>query len=339
MIELDDLSQLYALDRDHLLVRAGQVSERWPLAQAAFTAFSAQHDLAQFRISNQDTVTTLSIVLILPPELVGIGRAVRSLCHQSAGLPLRLNLVLWDPDLHPGHISAPALWLSAVPPATLHQFSELNTFAPLLDLSPFISADQHPAQVFLFLLALLDQWSPEPALATAATASLDQLSALMATWTPGIPTAQNQAKQLAIQLHERLPFFWGAGPLAAIAEDWRLRRLWYAEAMAWAAPTDELVRIQVMARLPRYWFNIVTFVHLTSRLPNYSLISAEAKLDRLFTIRRLSSLRVTTPDELTLAGALWYYLELGEWLALYAAALYNVEPAERVPLQFLQDGI
>jgi hypothetical protein len=33
-----------------------------------------------------------------------------------------------------------------------------------------------------------------------------------------------------------------------------------------------------------------------------------------------------------------HLLELGEWLALYAAALYNVDPADRVPLQILFGG-
>ncbi len=338
MIELDDLTQLYALDRDQLLVRAAQVSERWSMAQAALTTFSTSQDRAHFQSANLDPTAPLSIVLVLPPELIAIGRAVRSLYHQLAGWTLRLNLVLWDSELHPAQIPMPVLWIVAVPAATRNQLRLLEAVSPRLDISPFISADQHPAQVFLFLLALLDQCLAETALATATATQLDMIAPRLATWTPLSPTAQNQAKQLAIQLHERLPFFWGAGPLAAIAEDWCLRRLWYAESIAWAAATEELTRIQVMARLPRYWFNIVTFVHLAPSLPNHSLTSAETKLDHLFTIRRLSSLRVTTPDELTLAGALWYWLELGEWVALYAAALYNVEPAERVPLQFLQDG-
>lgn len=339
MTELDDLTQLYALDRNHLLVRAAQVSERWSMAQAALATLFTRLDWLQFQSLKFATTDHLSIVLLLPLELSGIGRAVRSLYHQASPSTVRLNLVLWDAELRPEQIPPPVLWLSGLSPVALSQLGAPTTASPRLDISPFISADQHPAQVFLFLLALLDQCLPPVALSIDAATNLALITSQLANWVPAVPTAQNPAKQLAIQLHERLPFFWGAGPLAAIAEDWRLRRLWYAEAMAWAASTEELTRIHIMARLPRYWFNIVTFVHLAPSLPNHSLISLETKLDRLFTIRRLSSLRVTTPEELTLAGTLWYWLELGEWVALYAAALYNVEPAERVPLQFLHDTI
>ena len=330
MLDLDDFNELQTFDQAGLLVRAGQVDQRWPAAQRALANLAATTDLAHCAA----TAVGLPLVLVVPPELMGIGRTVHALLPPKAAF----HLVQWEVDVNLSPLYTPGLLISAVPTITLQSITPDIAAVSLIDLSQFVSADQHPVQVLLFLLALLERLNPT----LTAPLNLPQMQQpMLANCIPDVPVATNPAKQLALQIFERLPFFWATGALVGVADDWRLRLLWYAECMAWSASTAELVRLQAMARLPRYWFNIVTFVHLTNvhltKVTVHSLTPLEAKLDRLLTIRRLRSVRVSTPADSEAVGAVWHLLELGEWLALYTAALYNVEPTERVPLQFLGD--
>jgi hypothetical protein len=55
------------------------------------------------------------------------------------------------------------------------------------------------------------------------------------------------------------------------------------------------------------------------------------------TRRRVAAVQAPAPAGLSDLEHVLYLLELGEWIALYAAALYNVDPSQRVPLQILFD--
>lgn len=333
MIDLDDLQQLHQLDRNQLFARAAQLDQRWPTVQAALTSLADTY--APAKLAPLDAARTL--LLALPTELHGIGMALARLTPPA----LSGGLWLWDQHQHVPNIQTPTILLSALSAASPINFNvpevkPANHATTFVDLAPFISADHHPAHIFLLLLALIERLLPsnQPLLPPQP-----QPSPALMTCTPAVPVAQNPAKQAALQLYERLPFFWGVDALAGVAADWRLRMLWYAETMAWSASLAEVTRLHVMARLPRYWFNIVTFVHLTApTTPALSPALAD-QLARLLTIRRLQTLALAAPASLSLVEAVWYLLEFGEWLALYTAALYNVDPMDRVPLQFLDNAI
>jgi hypothetical protein len=200
-----------------------------------------------------------------------------------------------------------------------------------VDLAPYVAADHHPAQALLVLIGLLaaatGQWPP-PVVAPA-TALLDRCR-------PETLSAENPAKQLALKLHDRIPCFWGAGLATAVAADWAMRYLWYAEALAWSAGEAELSRLLVMARLPRYWPNAAAFVRLAPASTGGSADLAE-QVETILARRRFVTL-AAPPAALPASSGLDHvlaWLELGEWLALYAAALYNVTAAARVPLELL----
>ncbi len=326
MIDLDDFTELQQFDRGHLFARAAQLDQRMAAAQTALAALTASAALTKLL----QTATPAAIVLALPTELHGIGLALCTLFRQSP----TAGIWLWDQQQRFPSTNGPTILLSALPELAWPASNPAAQLTSLLDLTAFISADHHPAQVFLCLLALLEQlWQRDKPLLPIQPNPPAELAACQLD----VPVAQNPAKQRALQLYERLPFFWGVDALVGVAADWQMRLLWYAETMAWSASLAELARLHVMARLPRYWFNIVTFVQLaeprTAQEPSVLL----SQLARLFALRRLPTLAITAPAELSPTEAVWYLLEFGEWLALYTAALYNVDPKDRVPLQFLDN--
>lgn len=326
MIDLDDFTELHQFDRSHLFTRAAQVDQRWAAAQTSLAALTASSDLAKL---SQTTMPT-AIVLALPAELHGIGLALCTLFRQSP----TAGLWLWDPQQRFPSTNGPTILLSAVPSLSWPASTPTAQRTSLLDLTSFISADHHPAQVFLCLLGLVEQlWQSNEPLLPLHPAPPAELAACK----PDVPVAHNPAKQIALQLYERLPCFWGVDALVGVAADWQMRLLWYAETMAWSASLAELAHLHVMARLPRYWFNIVTFVQLAEPATAQASPALIPQLAHLFALRRLPNVTITAPAELSPAERVWYLLEWGEWLALYTAALYNVDPTDRVPLQFLDD--
>ncbi|GIV76410.1 hypothetical protein FKZ61_005295 [Litorilinea aerophila] len=328
--ELDDLTHLQRYDRTRLLERAGQHDLR---VDAIATAVAQAADRLE---PSYAAGSAPLVVLALPAELSGIGRALVSLLSHHFGQPLWL----WQPDLPLDSLPRGALFLSALPGSGQGALTQGGPGqGTLVDLTAWISAEHHPAQTFLVLLGLLRR------LAGPVDAKIDEttLEALLSfpgsqLWpahcAPDVPLRDNPAKQLAWHLHERVPLFWGEGPLAGVAVDWALRYQWYAEAMALGASSGEMARMHVMARLPRYWPNTVSLVRLQHG-PASPSGSAET-LDYIFRRRRFTARVVSAPADLPLPAAMVHLLALGEWVALYAAILANVDPADRVPLQLLE---
>ncbi len=111
-----------------------------------------------------------------------------------------------------------------------------------------------------------------------------------------------------------------------------MRQLWYAERQAWSAGADEVAMLHIMARLPRYLPNTTTWVQVESADKHEPLVTS---LGQIALRRRLPLQTVELPAGLMPLEATIYLLEFGEWLALYAAQLNNVDPDERVPHQIL----
>lgn len=185
-------------------------------------------------------------------------------------------------------------------------------------------------------------------------------------WAVEIPAAHNPAKQLAARLLDRVPIFWGCEIGAGLARDFAMRQLWYAERAAFAVPGLELARTLVMARTPGYWPNTAVFVRIDlpeqwNRKTAEAAGGGEEHLGRhaaeLLARRRFACTEISCTEPAStkeglaqvcaergegldrdlkqlLTGTL-LGLELGEWLALYSAFLYHVDPVDRVPLELL----
>ncbi len=319
MIDMDDLAQLGLYDRRGLQDRAAQVEARTANALAA---------AATFPLPPQPSHGV--ILLDLPGSLAGVARLVEAFSQEWATPPV----LRWQPALT--QLPLPQVILTTRPQALA---PSLPDGARLVDLSTEIREGSHPAAVFLFLLGLLGRWGG-PVDPQALLAGVDSQLPGMAAWLPGTPQAENPAKQLALAIHERTPLFWAWEPQVGVAQDWAQRLILYAEASAAWASGQDLTSLQVMARFPRYWHHITTFVQLAAPALTEG---ASGELGRrtdafhlLLEKRQAERVEVPSLGEVPGVVAAWWLLELGEWVALYSASLYGVDPADRVPLAFLE---
>lgn len=192
-----------------------------------------------------------------------------------------------------------------------------------------LTVDGHPADLFLGLLALFDDQG-ERRMPALSLESEDDLARCAHHISSGI----NPAKRLARHFSERLPVFWAVEELEGVARDWRNRWLLYAEAHAVALHSEEVRHLQVMARFPRYWprSSLLARLGWIGEEPLLWLSQFEPLMrQRGFPVH---SVVATEPD---VCEAALYLLELGEWIALYGAALNGIDPADRVPLDLLHD--
>ena len=191
---------------------------------------------------------------------------------------------------------------------------------------PTITFDTHPAYTFARFLAVAAHAAGRPIRSiTLDHAWLDGL-------LPHTAVADNLAKQVALRLYQHIPLIWSASPwLDGIAHDWRLRIARYAESAAMAASDAEMQRVWSMARFPAFWPNGVTVWHLDAAPV---VAGGPNKLSAILAARRLPVIELSAPGS-TPAEQAVHYLYLGNWVALYLAALYQVDPADRVPLQLL----
>ncbi len=300
MSELDQLDAFEAVDTCGWLSRAAQIEQH--IADAA----DGLHALRARQATAGIVPSPAPFSLILPPELQPIGELAARLMPQEA-ITVR-----------------PAQMDLGVPPQPGMQSGDR-----WVDLAPYIRSDAHPVATLVVLLglpAIAHGQAPEsPTLDPAVLAALTHC-------TPSTLTAENPAKQLALRLHDRIPCFWGAGLEAAAGRVWAARRLWLAESMALALDQDELSRLLAMARFPRFWPNAAGFVRLHSAGEPSPLAD---KLTWLLSRRRFATLDLHAPVTARPVDRALYWLALGEWVALYAAALNNVDPAAQVPLDLL----
>jgi len=195
------------------------------------------------------------------------------------------------------------------------------------DMQPDLTFDTHPAYALAFFLAL----SVQSAGVAQVQPAVDH--AWLRSLLPETPTVDNVAKQGALRLYQHIPLIWsGEAWLKGVGEDWRLRILYYAESAALVAGSEAMQRMWSMARFPNFWPQGVTVVHLGQVGANAT--PADSTLATILAARRFPRLELTAPGITRTATAL-HYLYLGNWIALYLAALYQVDPADRVPLQLL----
>jgi hypothetical protein len=307
MLDIDDPSQLALSDRQGWLARAARIEERW--SEAINLGRQAAHALPSL-----DSAPV--IWLALPTTLAGIGGAVQSACAHLPGS----RILLWQPTM--AALPLEGVWLD--PYGTIADQPRRGSI-------PAPSPQSHPSTIFLFLLAVLDSWLGHQ-LAEEATALPTDRLAHLASAVASVPLAENPAKQIAYRLHERLPLFWAEEALTGVAYDWWQRYTLYAEAKAEWSSADAIRQVTAAVRFPRYWPQAGTFVRLAQRAAEGP--SWLATMDRLFQRRKLQGMTVSA-EIASLPTTLLYLLELGEWVALYAAALLGVDPTERVALDFL----
>ncbi len=312
MIDLDDLTQPGFSDRKAWWPRALDPVASWQEAVDA-----GRRDARPLSPPEADLIW-----LALPPSLRGVGMAATSLLAEK-----QPTVQAWQPAL----IHLPDRSILLDPFNTVDRLEV--ALPPLIKPTSAPARDAHPVAILGYLMALLDDLSGGPDVLdrNAPHAQSDRI----ASCAPAVPATHNPAKQLAHRLYDRLPTFWADGWLAGVAYDWWQRYILYSEAAATWARTDEINQIHVAVRFPRYWSQAGIYVHLA---PHGDLPPQLADLHNLWQQRRIHHTVITAAaasERATQLSAIFELLCLGEWVALYAAALLGVDPSDRVALDFL----
>ena len=309
MSDLDDLAADQLLDRAALWSRAADWRARW----------TRRVTLSEMPTIPDDCLA----VLTLPAELLGVGRLAAALTAPDT----HLHPLIRRAPVTQGHPPVASFAYVDARRAHSHDPNAAANALYTIKLGEAVNTDNHPTFTLLSLIALLRHAGGAPAAPPDAPDGplADAVDHCLAT----APTAANPAKQLALALHERVPIFWGDGPAAAVAADWAARQQAYAERAAFGLATPDLVAGPLLARYPRYWPNTAYFVHLQSAPPD----ALTTQVTNILARRRFPTTALTAPPLTAPVGlaAARYWLEFGEWLALYSACLNNVDPADRVP--------
>jgi hypothetical protein len=164
-------------------------------------------------------------------------------------------------------------------------------------------------------------------------------SDIEATWLdrclPPVMHSHNPAKQLAQQFYERTPLFWGAGHMGVLASEWQRKLMHDAEAAALSADLGQMASDWSMVRLPRFWPNTIVCAWLSDGRESDTERALAERLQLMLQKRRFSSITVQIPPGAGTDAALWHGRELGQWVALYLAALYGVDPSDRTAWEYL----
>ena len=160
-------------------------------------------------------------------------------------------------------------------------------------------------------------------------AAIQALSKVVAESAEEVPEAKNSAKQLARELHEKLPVIYGAGPLLEVAHRWKTQLNESAKTWAFYEELPELQHNAIVGYgLPQATAKETAVVFLESP----TLVHPRVRLRYEFTqtSRRNSrkcwaSLSAEAGDGCALAQMLSLVL-LGDYVSTYLAFLYGVDP-------------
>jgi hypothetical protein len=184
------------------------------------------------------------------------------------------------------------------------------------------------------LLVRADDWPHRLDAIRPALGIADVDAAWLQSCRSDVPLAANPAKQLGVKLYERVPLIWSHARLAPHTRYWQACINHYAEAAAITATLDAMVRNWSMVRFPRFWNNALTCVYLSDGAEPAPVRAQADRMQVLLQTRRIPTTTIALP--VAAGAATRFHAEaLGEWVALYLAALYQVDPAARVAWDFL----
>jgi glucose/mannose-6-phosphate isomerase len=142
-----------------------------------------------------------------------------------------------------------------------------------------------------------------------------------------VPEAENGAKQLARELHEKLPVIYAGGPLYEVAHRWKTQLNESAKTWAFHEELPELHHNAIVSlSLPNSTARETVVVFLESK----TLVHARVRLRYDFTRDALRKAGVTTLSADSEGGSalaqMMSLVMLGDYVATYLAFLYGVDP-------------
>ena len=157
--------------------------------------------------------------------------------------------------------------------------------------------------------------------------TLALLKSLCAQLHPGVPTAKNQAKQLALALFGKIPVVQGTnGIMAAAAYRWRTQLNENSKTLAISSEYAELDHNEVVGwELPKALgrkFEVVTLTRPGDHLHTQARVEITAEM-----VRRKAQMHVLRAQGKSLLAQLLWTVCLGDFVSIYLAFLNRVDPA------------
>jgi len=337
MIDLDDLHALERADRDGMLAHVRALHEQCRAAWAGVRGLE---------LPGRHLDANKVVIAGMGGSAIGADLAAEVAGTESS-IPI---LVLRDYEL-PAHVDRHSLVIgssySGNTEETLAVFQEahgrdcslvaLATGGRLAELAqewgvPLVSfryKSQPRAAMGYNLVSLLGILQALGAVGDLS-AVLDEATALMASrlreLEPGSPQAHNPAKQLAVEIYDRVPVVVGAGPLAPVARRWKSQ--FNENSKGWS----------YFEVLPEMNHNAVSGIHFPPGVAEqmYMLFLTGASVhprnrlrfertQEVFEGQGILCRRVEAPGQTTLAQILTA-IQLGDYASVYLAALYGTDP-------------
>jgi glucose/mannose-6-phosphate isomerase len=192
------------------------------------------------------------------------------------------------------------------------------------------------AHLFVPLLRVLSRLGIVADRGGELTDAVPALQAARDAWGVDAPLAANPAKQLALDLHDRLPVFVAGGHLAPVATRWKAQVNENAEGWALAELLPEMNHNVVVGfSQPPAVTKLVEVVFLSSPLVPERIRLRERATADLLDHAGIRHQAVTTEGRSPLADQL-QLIHLGDWVSYYLAGLRGVDPSRMEPIDRLK---
>jgi len=147
------------------------------------------------------------------------------------------------------------------------------------------------------------------------------------SWAPTVPTAQNQAKQLAQEVMGRSPVIYGGPLLAQAAHKWKIGFNENAKNVAWEYAFPEFSHNEFTGWTAQPVEKPYTVFYLQSSFDNDRIKKRFMLSDKFLSGRWPSPERVEAQGDTELKQLLWT-VSLGDFVSLYTAFLNGVSPID-----------
>lgn len=153
------------------------------------------------------------------------------------------------------------------------------------------------------------------------------LEASVQAWLPTVPTDNNQAKQLALEIIGRSPVMYGGPLLTPAAHKWKISFNENAKNIAWEYPFPEFNHNEFTGWTAQPVDKPYTVIYLQSSFDNDRIQKRFMLSDKLLSGKWPSPQKVQAEGETPLQQLLWT-VALGDFVSLYTAFLNGVSPID-----------
>lgn len=184
------------------------------------------------------------------------------------------------------------------------------------------------------LLAVL--WEPIPSLEEETRAGIEFLARLRRRWAPPVPTVENEAKALAMALHEKTPVVYAPPSFQGVARRWQTQLNENAKVLAWSGVLPEVDHNELVGWMEDPEAGRFAPVLLAGeedpRLDAQLAVSLAMLEERV-------PVQVVRPSDAAFLNRLLELVHLGDMVSLYLAIARGVDPFPVHPIVRLKEEV